>query len=94
MAMEEYMKLTRKALTAQDLTKKHFSYKLSQVKEQPDLQVTPPPKQTLLFKFLTISCSLLIANLANKIGTGFGCCPFGISYVRGTVADSNSYHPR
>jgi len=56
MAMEEYMKLTRKALTAQDLTKKHFSYKLSQVKEQPDLQVTPPPKQTLVFKCLTSSC--------------------------------------
>ena len=51
-----------------------------------------PPPQTN--SGLQVSNFFLLANLANKIGTGFGCCPFGISYVRGTVADSNSYHPR
>jgi hypothetical protein len=62
MPFVEYMKLTKKALTVQDASKKHFSHKLSQGKEQTDLQV-----RAICFLFvpsyaLTSFCDLCCYN--------------------------------
>ena len=42
MELDEYMQLTKRALTVQDITKKHFSYRLSQPSPS-ELHVRSPP---------------------------------------------------
>ncbi len=41
MDADDYIQLTKRALTEQDTTKKHFSYRLSQGQTNTELQVSP-----------------------------------------------------